>query len=65
MHVKKEGQANRSIASPKGLVPGVEHDFRVLASGVAGQMVHWVARWTNTRSQHGPWSDTVSATVVG
>lgn len=31
----------------------------------AGQMAHWVARWTNTRGQHGPWSDVVSATVPG
>ena len=31
----------------------------------AGQMAHWVGRWLNTRGQHGPWSDTVSATVPG
>lgn len=30
-----------------------------------GQMAHWIGRWVNTRGEQGPWSDTVSATVVG
>ncbi len=30
-----------------------------------GQMAHWIGRWVNTRGDQGPWSDTVSATVVG
>lgn len=30
----------------------------------AGQMAHGVARWVNTRGEHGPWY-TVSATVPG
>ena len=31
----------------------------------AGKMVHYMARWVNTRGEFGPWSETVSATVTG
>lgn len=31
----------------------------------AGKMIHYIARWVNSRNEHGPWSETVSATVPG
>ena len=31
----------------------------------AGKMVHYMARWVNSRNEFGPWSETVSATVAG
>jgi hypothetical protein len=31
----------------------------------AGKMAHYMARWVNTRSQQGPWSETASATIGG
>jgi hypothetical protein len=31
----------------------------------AGKMIHYLARWVNTRDEKGPWSETVSATVTG
>jgi hypothetical protein len=29
----------------------------------AGKTAHYMLRWVNTRSQPGPWSETVSATI--
>jgi hypothetical protein len=37
----------------------VEH-----AAADAGQMAHYLVRWVNTRGQPGPWSETISATIV-
>ena len=31
----------------------------------AGKMVHYWLRWVNSRNEHGPWSETVSATISG
>ena len=31
----------------------------------AGQMAHYMARWSNSRGETGPWSETVSATIPG
>ena len=31
----------------------------------AGKTAHYFLRWVNTRNQHGPWSETVSATIGG
>jgi hypothetical protein len=31
----------------------------------AGKTVHFVGRWQNTRGEHGPLSETVSATAPG
>ena len=29
----------------------------------AGKSAHYLLRWVNTRSEHGPWSETLSATI--
>jgi hypothetical protein len=31
----------------------------------AGKLAHYLLRWVNTRSEAGPWSETVSATITG
>ena len=31
----------------------------------AGKMAHYMLRWINTRNEHGPWSETISATISG
>jgi len=31
----------------------------------AGKTAHYMARWTNTKGQQGPWSETASATIGG
>lgn len=31
----------------------------------AGKIAHYLLRWVNTRSEPGPWSETVSATITG
>lgn len=31
----------------------------------AGQIAYYWLRWVNTRGEHGPWSNTISATVAG
>ena len=31
----------------------------------AGKLAHYLLRWVNTRSEPGPWSETVSATITG
>jgi hypothetical protein len=31
----------------------------------AGKTAHYMARWTNTRAEQGPWSETASATIGG
>lgn len=31
----------------------------------AGEMVHYIGRWVNSRGEKGPWSETASATVTG
>ena len=33
--------------------------------GDAGKMAHYMLRWINTRDEHGPWSETISATISG
>jgi len=31
----------------------------------AGKLAHYLLRWVNTRSEPGPWSETISATITG
>jgi len=31
----------------------------------AGKLAHYLLRWMNTRSEPGPWSETISATIAG
>jgi hypothetical protein len=31
----------------------------------AGKFAHYLLRWVNTRSEPGPWSETISATITG
>jgi hypothetical protein len=31
----------------------------------AGKLAHYLLRWMNTRSEPGPWSETISATITG
>lgn len=31
----------------------------------AGKTAHYMARWTNTKGQQGPWSETASVTIGG
>jgi len=31
----------------------------------AGKLAHYLLRWMNTRSEAGPWSETISATITG
>jgi hypothetical protein len=38
----------------------LEHD-----AADAGKLAHYLLRWVNTRSEPGPWSETVSATITG
>jgi hypothetical protein len=38
----------------------LEHD-----AADAGKLAHYLLRWVNTRSETGPWSETVSATIAG
>ncbi|MBK8269966.1 MAG: hypothetical protein IPK83_17380 [Planctomycetes bacterium] len=39
--------------------------FVEFAPANGGQTAHYVARWLSTRGQPGPWSATMSATVMG
>ena len=34
-------------------------------ASAAGQTVHYMLRWVNTRNEPGPWSETISVTVSG
>jgi hypothetical protein len=38
----------------------LEHD-----AADAGKLAHYLLRWVNTRSEAGPWSETISATITG
>ena len=66
IYIKVGGIAPQSVSEMSFLGTCTATPHKVDFEGTqAGQTAYYWLRWVNTRGESGPWSDTVSATIVG
>jgi len=64
--MKIDGPAPVSVSELSYVATTTRTPGTVIFEGIhAGKIVYYWLRWVNTRGEHGPWSNVVSAMVVG